>query len=190
MRVYTRGRHASRWRLVVPSLPAELRDLQERAARFVEEEIYRVEERIAERGDIDRGEIEELKAKARAAGFSNLNVPPEHGGGGLSMLGQVVLEEQGGKATNGLGFIVAERGPVELLAVASPEQVERYVLPVFRHERHEAWAVTEPGAGSDVAAIAATAERDGDAWVLNGEKWFVTGGEKADFFIVLAVADG
>ncbi len=174
---------------MVPALPAELRDLQARAARFVEEEIYPVEERIAERGEIDRNEVDELRAKARAAGFSNLNVAKEHGGAGLSMLGQVVLEEQAGKATNGLGFILAERGPVELLAVASPEQVERYVLPVFRHERHEAWAVTEPGAGSDVAAIEATARRDGDGWVLNGEKWFVTGGEKADFFIVLAVAD-
>ncbi len=50
--------------------------------------------------------------------------------------------------------------------------------------------MTEPGAGSDVSAIEATAVRDGDEWVLNGEKWFVTGGEKADFYIVLAVADG
>ena len=175
---------------MVPTLSPELRDLQARAARFVEEEIYPVEERIAERGEIDPADVDRLKAKARAAGLSNLNVPREHGGPGLSMLGQVVLEEQGGKATNGLGFIVAERAPVELLAVASPDQIERYVRPVLRHERHEAWAVTEPGAGSDVAAIEATARRDGDGWVLNGEKWFVTGGEKADFFIVLAWANG
>ena len=106
------------------------------------------------------------------------------------MLAQTALEEEAGKATNGLGFIVAERGPVELLEIVSPEQLERYVLPVFRHERQEAWAVTEPGAGSDVSAIEATAVRDGDEWVLNGEKWFVTGGEKADFYLVLAVADG
>ncbi len=66
------------------------------------------------------------------------------------MLAMVALEEEAGKATNGLGFLVAQRAPVELLEIASPEQVERYVLPVFRHERHEAWAITEPGAGSDV----------------------------------------
>ena len=106
------------------------------------------------------------------------------------MLAQTALEEEAGKATNGLGFVVAERGPVELLEIVSPEQLERYVLPVFRHERQEAWAVTEPGAGSDVSAIEATAVRDGDEWVLNGEKWFVTGGEKADFYLVLAVAEG
>ncbi|MGH2449832.1 MAG: acyl-CoA dehydrogenase family protein [Candidatus Limnocylindria bacterium] len=173
--------------MVVPELPAEVRALKERAARFVEEELYPAEERIVERGSIDHAEVEQLKAKARAAGLSNYNIPEEHGGADLSMLAQVAIEEEGGKATNGLGFIVCERGPRELLEIASPEQIERFVLPVLRHERQEAWAVTEPGAGSDVSGITATAERDGDEWLLKGEKWFVTGGEKADYFIVLAL---
>jgi acyl-CoA dehydrogenase len=174
----------------IPELPGDICELKARAARFVEEEIYPVEARVAEQGDFDQAEIAALKQKARDAGFDNLNVPAEHGGGGCSMLAQAALEEEAGKATNGLGFIVAERGPVELLEIVSREQLERYVLPVFRHERQEAWAVTEPGAGSDVSAIEATALRDGEEWVLNGEKWFVTGGEKADFYLVLAVADG
>jgi alkylation response protein AidB-like acyl-CoA dehydrogenase len=106
------------------------------------------------------------------------------------MLAQVAIEEEGGKATNGLGFIVCERGPRELLELANEEQVERYVAPVLRHERMEAWAITEPGAGSDVSAVSATATRDGDEWVLEGEKWFVTGGDEADYLVVLAVADG
>ena len=84
--------------------------------------------------------------------------------------------------------MVADRGPRELLDLASPEQVERYVMPVVRGETREAWAITEPGAGSDIKDIATTAERDGEGWVLNGEKWFVTGGERAGFFIVLAWA--
>ncbi len=172
--------------MIVPPLPPEVRALKERAARFVEEELYPVEEGIAERGSVDDAEIYELKAKARAAGFSNYNIPEEYGGADLPMLAQVAIEEEGGKATNGLGFIVCERGPRELLELASPEQVERFVLPVLRHEQQEAWAITEPGAGSDVSGIVATAERNGDDWVLNGEKWFVTGGEKADYLIVLA----
>ena len=77
------------------------------------------------------------------------------------MLGQVALEEESGKATNGLGFAVVDRGPRELVELATPEQVERCVSPVVRGEYREAWAVTEPGAGSDVA-VSATAERDGD----------------------------
>ena len=173
--------------MVVPELSAEIRALKERAARFVQEELYPAEERIVARGSIDHDDVAELKAKARAAGFSNYNVPEEHGGADLPMLAQVAIEEEGGKATNGLGFIVCERGPRELLEIASPAQLERFVLPVLRHEQQEAWAITEPGAGSDVGGIEATAKRDGGDWVLNGEKWFVTGGEKADYFIVLAL---
>jgi acyl-CoA dehydrogenase len=176
--------------LVVPELPAEIRDLKARAARFVEEELYPAEERIAERGSVDHDEVHALKDKARAAGFSNYNLPAEYGGPDLPMLAQVAIEEEGGKATNGLGFIVCERAPRELLELANEDQIERYVKPVFRHERMEAWAITEPGAGSDVNAIEASATRDGDEWVLNGEKWFVTGGDVADFLIVLASADG
>jgi alkylation response protein AidB-like acyl-CoA dehydrogenase len=176
--------------MVVPGLTTEARVLKERAARFVEEHLYPAEERIAERGAIDHDEIHELKEKARAAGFSNYNIPAEHGGLDLPMVAQVAIEEEGGKATNGLGFIVCERGPRELLELANDEQIERYVAPVLRHERMEAWAITEPGAGSDVSAIAATARRDGEAWILEGEKWFVTGGDEADFLVVLAVADG
>jgi alkylation response protein AidB-like acyl-CoA dehydrogenase len=175
--------------MIVPELPADTRELKARAARFVEEHLYPAEERIAETGEIDRGHIKELKKKAREQGFSNYNVPAEHGGPDLPMLAQVAIEEEGGKATNGLGFIVCERAPRELLELATDDQLERYVLPTMRHERMEAWAITEPGAGSDVNAIAATAERDGDEWVLNGEKWFVTGGDEADYLVVL-VKDG
>ena len=175
--------------MIVPELPAETRDLKARAARFVEEHLYPAEERIAETGEIDRGHIKELKKKAREQGLSNYNVPAEHGGPDLPMLAQVAIEEEGGKATNGLGFIVCERAPRELLELADDDQLERYVLPTVRHERMEAWAITEPGAGSDVNAIAATGERDGDEWILNGEKWFVTGGDEADYLVVL-VNDG
>ena len=131
-----------------------------------------------------------IRAKARAAGFSMLNMPTELGGRDLSMLGQVALEEESGKATNGLGFAVVDRGPRELLELLTPTQVEKYVMPIVRGEYREAWALTEPGAGSDLAALAATASRDGDDWVLNGEKWFVTSEGEAGFYIVAAVHEG
>jgi acyl-CoA dehydrogenase len=173
--------------VVVPELSAEIRDLKRRAARFVVEELYPAEERILERG-IDHADVAALKEKARAAGFSNYNLPAEYDGPDLPMLAQVAIEEEAGKPTNGLGFIVAERAPRELLELASEDQIDRYVLPVIRHEKQEAWAITEPGAGSDVPGITATATREGDEWVLEGEKWFVTGGDKADFFVVLVRA--
>ncbi len=176
--------------MIVPELPSDIRELKAQVRRFLEEEVYPLEARIAERGSIDAAEIDDLRRKAREQGFSMLNMPPEHGGRDLSMLGQVALEEESGKATNGLGFAVVDRGPRELLEIATPEQRERYVAPVARGEYREAWALTEPGAGSDLAGLQATAVRDGDDWVLNGEKWFVTSEGDPGYYIVLAVAGG
>jgi acyl-CoA dehydrogenase len=176
--------------VVVPELPAEIRELKERVERFVEQEAYPVEERIVERGSIDQAEVDELRRRAREAGFAMLNMPPEHGGSGLSMLGQVAIEEEAGKATNGLGFAVVDRGPRELLELVTPEQARRFVEPIVRGEYREAWALTEPGAGSDLTGLQATAVRDGDDWVLNGEKWFVTSEGQPGVYVVAAVAEG
>jgi len=176
--------------MVVPELSPEIRALKERAARFLEEEVYPLEVEIARAGSIDRERVAELGRKAREAGFSHLNMPPEAGGQGLSMVGQVALEEEAGKATNGLGFVVADRGPAEFYELATPEQRRRYVEPLLSGEGHAAWAITEPGAGSDVSAIATTAVRDGDDWVLDGEKWFVTSQGEPLCYLVLAVAEG
>jgi acyl-CoA dehydrogenase len=174
----------------VPPLPDDVRELKERIAAFVEREVYPVEARVAEAGRIDQAWVDELRSKSWAEGFAMLNMPEEAGGLGLSMLGQVALEEESGKATNGLGFAVVDRGPAELWDIATPEQRERFVTPILRGDHREAWAVTEPGAGSDVSAIAASAERDGDEWILNGEKWFVTSEGQAGVYLVLAVAEG
>ena len=78
--------------MIVPELPAEIQALKERVARFVEQEAYPLEARIAERGSIDHDEIEALRRRSRDAGFAMLNMAPEHGGAGLSMLAQVALE--------------------------------------------------------------------------------------------------
>lgn len=174
--------------LAVFELPAELRELKTRAAEFVEREIRPVEEKVAKTETIDPADVAMLRKKARAAGFSMLNMPVRYGGKDLSMLGQVAIEEEAGKATNGLGFAIADRGPRELVEIATEDQVQRFVVPVIRGEAREAWAVTEPGAGSDVSAIRARAVRAGDEWVINAEKWFVTDADTAAFFIVLAWA--
>ena len=176
--------------MIVPELPAEIAELKRRIGAFIEAEVYPVELEIARRNAIDPAEVDALRAKARAAGFSMLNMPVELGGQDLSMLAQVALEEESGKATNGLGFTVVDRGPRELLELLTPEQVERYVMPIVRGEYREAWALTEPGAGSDLAALSTTADRDGDEWIINGEKWFVTSEGDAGIYLVAAVHDG
>ena len=169
-------------------IPEEVKALKARIAEFVREELHPFEAEIAARGEIDEERLRALRNKAREAGFSNLNMPTEYGGMDLSMVSLVALEEESGKVTNGLGYMVADRGPRELLELASPWQIERYVMPVLRGETREAWAITEPEAGSDIKDIKTTATIDGNGWILNGEKWFVTGGERAGFFIVLAWA--
>ncbi len=176
--------------MIVPELPADVRALKEAVGRFVEAEVYPLEARIAERGSIDAAELAALRRKARDEGFAMLNMPADVGGRELSMLGQVALEEESGKATNGLGFAVVDRGPRELYEIATAEQIERYVLPIVRGEYREAWALTEPGAGSDLTGLEATAVRDGDEWFLDGEKWFVTSEGDPGVYIVLAVAEG
>ena len=176
--------------MIVPELPAEIRELKAQVRQFLEDEVYPLELRIAQRGSIDFAEVDVMRKKARAAGFAMLNMPADQGGIGLTMLGQVALEEESGKATNGLGFAVVDRGPRELLEIATPDQAERYVEPIVRGEYREAWALTEPGAGSDLAGLQATATRDGDDWLLNGEKWFVTSEGSPGVYIVAAVHEG
>ena len=174
----------------VGQVSARAQAIKARAVQFMADELWPLEAEIAASGVVDRAKVDAARAKARASGFANLNMPEQYGGLDLPMLDLVAIEEESGKATNGLGFFVADRGPRELLDAVTPEQAERWVLPVVRGEMSEAWAITEPGAGSDVMGIQASAERDGDDWLLSGEKWFVTGGDRASYYIVLAWADG
>ena len=113
-----------------------------------------------------------------------MNMPKELGGGGFTML-QQVLVEQIGRVTNGLGWCV-HTPPAWAPDVCSPEQLERWIAPAVRGERHECYAITEEGAGSDVDAIASTARRDGDDYVLNGTKMHVTSYNTADWIFFQA----
>ena len=176
--------------MVVPDLPPDVRELKERVAGFIEREVFPLEEKVAASGAIDEADVDELRRRGREAGFAMLNLPAEHGGRGLSMLGQVALEEEVGKATNGLGFAAVDRGPRELYDLVTTAQFDRFVAPIIRGESREAWALTEPGAGSDLASLRTTAVRDSDAWLLNGEKWFVTGSRRPGVYVVAAVAEG
>ena len=98
-------------------------------------------------------------------GLCAMNMPKELGGGGLTMFQQVLVSEQLGRVTNALGWCV-HTPPAWAPAVVTPEQLDRWIVPTIRGERHECYAITEEGAGSDVDAIAATARRDGDDYVL------------------------
>jgi len=121
------------------------------------------------------------KKRAIELGFSAIDVPKSHGGLELSMTEQVAIWEQMGRVTNALSWCFSEPQSW-MFEACSEDQIREYVLPMMRGERKDCYAITESGPGSDVSAIEATAVRDGDHYVLNGEKWYVTSANLADFY--------
>jgi acyl-CoA dehydrogenase len=175
------------------TLTAEQRELRERARRFTRDVLQPLEvefERSGGRLSADRRRA--IRDASVHAGLVGGSFPKELGGQGWSLLEQVLVHEQLGRSTGGLWSFIP--GAYNALIHCDAGQRTRYLEPSLRGERFGAYAVTEPGAGSDARAIAATAERDaatGD-YVLNGEKWFVTGPpDETDFMIFHAnVIDG
>ena len=164
-------------------------DLQKRAAAFADELIpFEVTAELAD-GELPAGVTAAHAARARELGLCATNMPAELGGGGCTALQQVLVQEQAGRVTNALGWVAATP-PSWLPSVATEDQLDRYVRPAVRGEREECYAITEEGAGSDVAAIEATARRDGDGYLLNGTKWHVTSYNTADFAFFQAKLDG
>jgi alkylation response protein AidB-like acyl-CoA dehydrogenase len=159
---------------------------QEKVRKFVDEELIPWEVEAEMNGGLLPKKVQARHHKlVRELELGAISMPRELGGGGLTMLEQTVVSEQVGRVTNALGWCV--RHPPRFLAdVATPHQMETWVRPVIEGRRHECYAITEAGAGSDVDAIATTAARDGDHYVINGEKWHVTGGGAADHFTLQA----
>jgi acyl-CoA dehydrogenase len=155
-------------------------DLQKRARTFADEVIPYEEQAELAGGELPADLAAAHAARARELGICATNMPKELGGGGCTTLQQVLVQEQVGRVTNALAWPVSTP-PSWLPAVATQDQIDRYVLPTVRGEREECYAITEEDAGSDVAAIEATARRDGDRYLLNGVKWHVTSFNTADY---------
>jgi alkylation response protein AidB-like acyl-CoA dehydrogenase len=160
--------------------------LRQTARRFVVDVLQPLEvgfERAG--GRLPPEQARDVRRAAIDAGLAGGELPVEVGGKGWSVLEQVLVHEQYGQATGGLWSLVP--GAYAVLAHASEEQRRRYLEPSLRGERFGAYAVTEPGAGSDARTLATRAVRDGGDWVIDGEKWFVTGPDNTDFMIVQAM---
>lgn len=163
--------------------------IQDRARRFVDEVIpHEVD------AEMNGGVIApELQARhrelAKELGLLATNMPAELGGGGYTMLQQVLVQEQVGRATNGLAWPLSTP-PQWFPEVATGFQVEEWIRPTVRGDKVECYAITEEGAGSDVEAIAATARRDGEQYVLNGTKWHVTSFNEAAYVFFQARLTG
>jgi acyl-CoA dehydrogenase len=161
-------------------LTAEDLEIQGRAASIVEELIPHETAAELNNGVPPDGVLERAGQRVRELGLQAINMPRELGGGGFTMLQQVLVQEQTGRVTNALAWVIP--APAAWFPrVASDVQMERWVLPTIRGELHECYAITEEGSGSDVDALTATATRDGDGYVLNGVKWHVTSFNEAHY---------
>jgi acyl-CoA dehydrogenase len=166
-------------------------DLQDRARRFVDELLIPNEE-LAELGggtipEELRDRIRRESIEARLSGGLHAR---EHGGQGWTKTEWCLVEEQLGRSTNALSWHMPTA--YNVLANGTSEQIDRYLKPALRGELHDAYAVTEAGAGSDPSMIETTARRTDSGWVIDGEKWYVTYGDAAAVYIVMAkaVVDG
>jgi acyl-CoA dehydrogenase len=169
----------------LPDLARATADLVARARGFVEDVLIPLEEK-AERahGHLPDDDIARIRSEAVAAGLAGGLHAREHGGQGWTKTEWVLVEEQFGRSTNALSWHIPSA--YNVLASGSPEQIERYLKPALRGELHDAYAVTEANAGSDPSRIETRAERRDGGWVLSGEKWFVTYGDVAAVYIVVA----
>jgi acyl-CoA dehydrogenase len=167
--------------------PAD-RELKERARAFTDDVLLPLEDECEERDGLSPESHAAAKRAVLDRGFNAINHAVEDGGQGLDRFRQILVEEEWGRATGALWDLPWR--PSIPLASATEEQKDRYLRPAIRGERRDAYAITEAGAGSDPSMVKTSAVRDGDEWRLDGEKWHVTSGDVADFFLVHALVDG
>jgi acyl-CoA dehydrogenase len=168
-------------------LTPEQAELQARARAFVEEVLMPLEEQAERaRGRLPAERIAEIRHEALNRRLGGGLHAVEHGGQGWSHVEWFLVEEQLGRTTNALSWHMPSA--YNVLAHGSEDQIERYLRPALRGELHDAYAVTEEHAGSDPSRIETTATRSNGGWRIDGEKWFVTYGDIAAVYIVMAKA--
>lgn len=149
---------------------------------FLEKEIYPFENEVERTGEVPKDLGLEIAKKCKEIGFFAANFPESVGGAGLNHLEFTLLERELGRGSNGLTVFFGR--PSGILMACNEEQKERYLLPAVKGEKFDALAMTEPGAGSDVRGMQCSAIQDGDDWIVNGTKHFISHANIADFIIV------
>ncbi len=177
------------------TIPAAIEDYRARIADFVEREVLPLE---ADRASYDAHEnirldvLEPLRARARAQGLWCLQLKPENGGAGLGRMGMAVCYEAMNRSIFGpavFNSAAPDDGNMMVLeAVGTPAQKERWLKPIVEGKVRSSFVMTEPhpGGGSDPSMMLTAATRQGDRYVIRGRKWFITGAEEAQHFILLA----
>lgn len=173
------------------SLSEEQRMIRGTIRDFIEKEVMPLEPQVLRneregRPGVERAQLKELQAKAKAAGFWGIGTPEEYGGTDLGAVMTSIVAMEGGRT-----FVPFSFGGTadNILYGGNEQQKQEYLIPTINGERRSCFAITEPGAGSDATNIRTRATRDGDDWIINGEKIFITNGNEADFVMVFAVTN-
>lgn len=155
---------------------------------FVENELYPHEDEVERLDAVPPALVQSIQAKAIEVGLYAANMPAELGGGGLDNFSITLMERELGRASYGLQMVVAR--PSNILRACEGKQIEEYLLPTIRGERHDCLAMTEPNAGSDVRGMQTKAVRDGSGedadYIINGSKHFISHADMSDFVILFA----
>ncbi|WP_170025136.1 acyl-CoA dehydrogenase family protein [Planctomonas sp. JC2975] len=173
------------------SLSDEQRMVRDSVRDFIEKEVMPLEPQVLRneregRPGLEDGQYKDLQRKAKAAGFWGIGTPEEYGGINLGPIMSSIIAMETGRTFVRFGF----GGTADnILYGANEKQKQEYLIPTINGDRRSCFAITEPGAGSDATNIRTRATRDGDDWIINGEKIFITNGNEADFVMVFAVTD-
>lgn len=152
---------------------------------FVEKELYPYEDEVEKTDQVRPDLRKQIVDKALRNGFYAANMPEAIGGGGLDAVSLALMERELGRTNYALQSLVAR--PSNILQACQGEQIENYLLPTIRGEKLDCIAMTEPEAGSDVRAMTTRADRNGDSYVINGYKHFISHADIADFVVLFAV---
>lgn len=165
-------------------LSSEQRMIVDTVRDYVETELYPLEQQVEIDGGLDPDVGEEVRQKVIDMGFYAASIPEEFGGGGLDSLSFTLLERELGRTSMALNHHFGR--PSNILCACNDEQKERYLYPSVRGEKYDCLAMTEPDAGSDVRSMTTAARKDGDDYILNGTKHFISHADISDFAIVFA----
>jgi len=172
-------------------LPEELRILKATLRRFVDNELIPIERQSTDGEQIKPEYLKRFEGRARELGIWQLDVPTEYGGGGMSVLARTVVWEELSRtiAIPARGDGITGPSARGILYSLQGEMKEKYLLSLLRGEKKACFAQTEPDAGSDPGSMRTTAVRDGDHYVINGVKRFITGAGDADFMQLMVATD-
>jgi butyryl-CoA dehydrogenase/acyl-CoA dehydrogenase len=175
------------------SIPAEYAELQRNLVDYVDRELRPLEEAELdrERDDVPMELRDQIRRRSAELGFYAADFPEDLGGSGLPQLGMVLLREAAARTGCRLAAFATygPEGPTGVLLSGTDEQKKEYLTPLITAEKSMCFCLTEPDAGSDAQNIRTTATKDGDEWVINGTKHFITNGKHADFALVFAAND-